>query len=187
MTSVLAALGLRVAEAPLGWVSDAAEVSERLIELADHVEAGETSLAAVRALRREAGAESDLGVLILDNLAPFRVAYGAAQARALRQDFASELHLAMVANGVPAQRVVELPRAAVFAAPAGVVRASLASFEGRFNVLARLHYRREDREQGRVNIGDEVAPLVTVRCHHIPAGAQEAAVLSLLTGAEAIT
>ena len=120
------------------------------------------------------------GIIQIENLGSFRLAYGAAQAAAIRRDLGREAGRAARAYGLRVADIVELPVGLVLGGEPEGVRQAVSEIELRFNALVRLYYRREDRERGYMVIGEDTAPLVAVRGQCVAGDGGDAAVVAAL-------
>jgi hypothetical protein len=117
-------------------------------------------------------------VIAVEHLAAFRAAYGARRAGLLRQALV-DLACAVVGSD-ERLGLQDFADGVVVAGPADTVEELAREVEGRFHSLARLHYRRQDREQGFVRFGEQDVPLAGARVRMVQTSLAEQELLALL-------
>ncbi len=154
-----------------GWSADPPPAAEPvpagvLVDFARLLSPGGRMRAPVRAfLRRARAAGCDwVGVARLTHLDAFGAAYGVRQAGLLQAAFAGEV--AQAAG--PAVHFVLVGGGAALSGPRQAVDDALGALIRQVPSVARLYYRRDDRERGSVRVGANEVPLLGVSTHTLP-------------------
>lgn len=190
MLEVLEALGLRVAAtgsaaSALTLVGAEGVGPARLLlllasQLGVEAEAKAPVCAFVQQRRRMRDAEA-FGIIRLDHLKAYRAAYGVAREALVRQalhDLLERVLRQRASNEGIAW--VGMENGALFAGTVAFVDEVLVEVGEAFPAMVRLHYRKQDREQGFVEVAGAREPLVSVTQRRLAVDDSEAEVLGAL-------
>jgi len=161
LVSVLEALGLQTAQPADGEASilldQTSATAGAVIDLAAQLEPRARRIAPVRALHHRARRQEEaLAILRIRHLDAFNATYGARRAALLRRALEDLARAAAVEDRV---EILALEDGVLVTGSETVVERVATEAEKRFRSLARLNYRKQDREQGFVRIGETDVPL----------------------------
>ena len=134
----------------------------------------------VREQRKSQGVDA-LGAIRLEHLGTYRAAYGAAREGLVRQAL-HELVERTLRQRAPRDGVawVGLETGALFAGAQALVDDVLHDIGQAYPAIARLYYRKQDRDQGFVDVAGERSPLVGVTLRRFASGAVDNDILEAL-------
>ena len=139
-------------------------MAAKLVALAAQLAPDARRRAPVRTLfRRIHLAESGavFGIARFQHLAAFKATYGPRSEVTLRRALHAEL-VRILAECAPTAEWLAIEAGAILAGTRDGLGRALEEVGRRVPLLARLHYRKQDREAGCLRLGSEVVPLVSV-------------------------
>ena len=137
---------------------------EALFEVAEQVSGNTTGRWLRHQLQRLSAMDrvDAFGFVRLVNLEATQAVYGSAWSRQLWRLFVDELNRVLQGRDLPADSLTRVASGVLVAGPHAELSQALADFQKRLRALLEVHYRREDRERGGIQLGQELAPLVSV-------------------------
>ncbi|MBI5507372.1 MAG: response regulator [Deltaproteobacteria bacterium] len=184
---VLAALGLKEAhegkhDLDLVLYEMAGGPATRLMVLAEQLTLEARRRAPVRTLHRRlrlAGGAEAYGIVRLSHVNAFRAIYGQRGETALKAALMVEMRQ-VVARLSPGLAWLALDSSMLFSGPRKVIERVLEEAALRLPSLARLHYRKQDRDEGCLHLGGTDVPLVEVATQVLDAAVSESHLISAL-------
>ncbi len=152
----------------------------RLVAISSQLMPNARRRAPVRALYRRLNAAASataFGIVRFDHLGGFRAAYGPRSETALRRTFAAEVKRLAEERHLEWQGVEQ---GALVLGGGDVLHDVLDELTRRLTALARVFYRKQDREAGMMRVGNQQLPLVGITTQVLESGVSEAHLLSAL-------
>ena len=151
-------------------------IAAKLIVLSSQLSPEARRRAPVRRLFRRihlAGSDVVFGIVRFQHLSAFKAVYGSQSEVALKRALSTELQRVLVDTN-PTTECLAVEGGAILAGRREGLERALQEIGRRLPLLARLHYRKQDRDAGCLRLGSDTVPIVGVTTQILDGTASEA-------------